>query len=245
MDGISWILQETRINRKIGNVGIIQREEIKDKLDTIDDSVVGWFDAANENLEYIGDTLSDGFDKTNENLENIRSSFKRTAEVSYGIRLPEEKKLNELMENSGIVWKKTLLALYAKGLVDDGDDSENPLYRTFSDYFHDHLRSGTTSEEARKIRKEKTATLDKLKEQYALVDKENSPSKDEDLNSLRDQMRETQKWLISEDEIELLDIYRKAKSADDVKDLIGMWFLDDATLENLVRHQKVDGETSL
>jgi hypothetical protein len=40
LDGIVGILQETRINRKIGNVGIVQREEIKDKLDTIDDSVV-------------------------------------------------------------------------------------------------------------------------------------------------------------------------------------------------------------
>jgi hypothetical protein len=85
------------------------------------------------------------------------------------------------------------LALYAKGLVDNGDDPENPLYRTFSAYFHDHLRAGTTSEEARKIREEKTEALAKLKEQYALVNKKKSPSKEGDLNALRDQMNEVQK----------------------------------------------------
>lgn len=245
MDGVSWILQETRLNRKIGNVGIVQREDIKNKLDTIDDSLVEWFDATNSNLEYISDKLSDGFDTTNENLGQIHAFNQRIWEISYGIRLPEEKKLSELMENAGSAWKKTLLALYAKGLVDNGDDSENALYRVFSSYFHEHLRKGTTSEEAREIREEKTEALERLHEEYSLVDSKKSASKEDDLRVLRDKMSEVQKWLISEDEIELLDVYREAKKADNVKDLIRMWFLDDETLENLVRHQKVDGETSL
>gem|GEM_PF-4885801 len=51
--------------------------------------------------------------------------------------------------------------------------------------------------------------------------------------------------MISEEEIELFDIYQEAKKADNISDLINMGMLDDTTLEKLLRNQSIDGETSL
>lgn len=251
---MQWLRKEMKIKNNIARRRVEQNEETNEYLDSIDQWTIAtrrWIDQTNMSLEEMKNKISYDFSRTQNYLWSIESSAKRSAEFSYGTRIPEIKWIDELMENTDFEGKKTLLALYAKRLVDNGDDPTHPLYRVFSSYFDDYLRKNITSAEAKKIceeKKEKVAELEKeYIQQYDILEKEKLSKNHifEELTPLRDKISKSSQWLITDEEIEFLDIYQEAKNAENITDLIHMWLLDDTTLEKLVRHQKIDTETTL
>lgn len=251
---MQWLKKQMQTSNSLAKKRLDALEKKNEYLDNIDQNTSETNLRISRNTESIEDLknrLSKDFSETKNYLSSIHTAQNRIWEVSLGIRIPEIKWISELMENADFEWKKTLLALYAKGLVNDGDDWRHALSRVFSSYFWDYLRKNMTSEETREICQEIKEEVKKLENEYTnRHDELKSQKKSEsdifqELTPLRNKISQASEWLIPDDEIELLDFYQEAKNAEDIIDLINMWLLDDSTLEKLIRHQKVDGESSL
>jgi hypothetical protein len=147
LEGIMGIMQETRINRKIGNKGIVQREETNKNLESIDESIVDGFDTINENLWkkldtvkwYLSDvdnSISSGFNNANNNLTKLNDSLYEIWSFNYGIKIPKEWiNLIDLIKNFWPDGKKTVLSLYAKWMLEGV--SKDTLKKIFSADFAD------------------------------------------------------------------------------------------------------------
>jgi len=254
IDEMQWVKKQMKIKNQIAMKRVKQNEETNEYLDSIDqwiDDTRRWIDQTNMSIEDMKNEISYDFSRTQNYLWSIESSAKRNTEASYGARIPETRSIDELMENADFEWKKTLLALFAKEWVDNGNDSTSPRHHVFSSSFGMYLGKNITSEEARQICEEKKGVMIGLEEEY--IQQHNILKKEkrtddrifEELTPLRDKISEISRWLIPDEEIELLDFYQEAKTAENIADLINMWLLDDTTLEKLVRHHKVDGEVVL
>ena len=261
IEEMKWVKKQMQIKNNMAKKRIEQNEETNEYLDSIDQSMNDtrkWVDWTNRHLEEMKNNLNREFRKTQNYLsslnvsnQNMNKFTTRMAQVSYGTSIPEKKTIDELMKNTDYEWKKTLLALYAKNLVKKDTDNRSVLASIFRYRFIDYTSKDITSEQAIDIRANEQENIQELEEQYSyeydILIKEKRSEDDilEKLAPLQKKISDMIEYLFTDEEIEFLDIYQEAKTAENIVDLINMWMIEDTTLEKLLRNQTITGESSL
>lgn len=255
LDGIMWIMQETRINRKIGNISILQRKKINENLENIDDSINEWFeevsqqiwiwnkklDKIDKSLHQLDKSIIDAKIETNENLMKINESMYTIWSFTYGINFPEERKLIDLVKDFWPEGKKTLLSLYAKWIIDES--SRSTLWQLFSPAFFNSL--STKGQNVLDIQNDRKNKIVEIQNQIKNLWKGKSPDIEKKRNQYQSELDGLQQTVMNKEDLEYRDIYQKASEANNINELIEWGFLDDDVLELLIRNQKLDGQTSL
>lgn len=255
LDGIMWIMQETRINRKIGNISILQRKKINENLENIDDSINEWFeevsqqiwiwnkklDKIDKSLHQLDKSIIDSKIETNENLMKINESMYKIWSFTYGVSFPEERKLIDLVKDFWPEGKKTLLSLYAKWMIDES--SRTTLWQLFSPAFFNSLSS--KNQNVLDIQNDRKNKIDEIQNQIKSLWNSKLPDIEKKRKQYQNELDGLQQTIMSKEDLEYRDIYQKASEANGINGLIEWNFLDDDVLELLVRNQKVDWHTSI
>lgn len=118
--------------------------------------------------------------------------------------------------------------MYAKNLVKKDTDNRSVLASIFRYRFIDYTSKDITSEQAIDIRANEQENIQELEEQYSyeydILIKEKRSEDDilEKLAPLQKKISDMIEYLFTDEEIEFLDIYQEAKTAENIVDLINM-----------------------